>query len=85
MVPKGRRRRQHGCHEELRGFSIEMARGARKITARRSSVTKRPPAGNTKAMASLGWLYANGKGGAQDDTKAREWYQKAADAGTSKP
>jgi hypothetical protein len=30
---------------------------------------------------SLGVLYENGKGVAQDYDKAREWYQKAADAG----
>jgi len=32
-------------------------------------------------MNSLGDVYYDGRGVAQDDTKAREWYQKAADAG----
>jgi len=32
-------------------------------------------------MASMGSLYENGYGVAQDYGKAREWYQKAADAG----
>ena len=38
-------------------------------------------AGNQDAMNSLGDVYYDGRGVAQDDTKAREWYQKAADAG----
>jgi uncharacterized protein len=32
-------------------------------------------------MTSLGWLYRNGKGVAQDYAKAREWYEKAASKG----
>jgi TPR repeat protein len=32
-------------------------------------------------MNNLGWLYKNGQGVAQDYGKAREWFQKAADAG----
>ena len=31
-------------------------------------------------MIHLGWLYRDGWGVAQDYGKAREWYQKAADA-----
>ena len=34
--------------------------------------------GSTNAMFNLGFLYANGQGVAQDYTKAREWYEKAA-------
>jgi TPR repeat protein len=33
-------------------------------------------------MCNLGWLYQNGKV-ALDYGKAREWYQKAADAGNT--
>jgi TPR repeat protein len=33
-------------------------------------------------MTTLGWMYWKGLGGvAQDYVKAREWFQKAADAG----
>jgi TPR repeat protein len=32
-------------------------------------------------MSSLGWLYQNGQGVAQDYAKAREWYEKAAAKG----
>jgi TPR repeat protein len=31
----------------------------------------------------LGWLYEYSRGVAQDYDKAREWYQKAADAGNA--
>jgi TPR repeat protein len=34
-------------------------------------------------MTNLGWLYEKGKGVTQDYSKAREWYQKAADAGNA--
>jgi TPR repeat protein len=34
-------------------------------------------------MSNLGWLYENGQGVTQDYTKAREWYQKAAEAGNT--
>jgi uncharacterized protein len=34
-------------------------------------------------MNNLGWPYRNGWGVAQDYDKAREWYQKAADAGSA--
>ncbi|HYY27947.1 MAG TPA: hypothetical protein VE860_08390 [Chthoniobacterales bacterium] len=34
-------------------------------------------------MDNLGWLYENGKGVAQAYGKAREWFQKAADAGNT--
>ena len=34
-------------------------------------------------MAGLGDLYAEGKGGAKDYAKAREWYEKAADKGNA--
>jgi TPR repeat protein len=44
---------------------------------------KAADAGDTNAMNSLGWLYANGKGVTQDYGKAREWYQKAAAAGNT--
>jgi TPR repeat protein len=32
-------------------------------------------------MCNLGVMYRKGEGGVQDDAKAREWIQKAADAG----
>ena len=34
-------------------------------------------------MNNLGLLYQNGQGVAKDYQKAREWYQKAADAGNA--
>ena len=34
-------------------------------------------------MNSLGNLYYNGQGITQDDTQARQWYQKAAEAGNA--
>ena len=34
-------------------------------------------------MNDLGWLYRNGKGVAQDYAQAREWFQKAAEAGNN--
>ena len=37
--------------------------------------------GNAQSMFSLGQLYANGFGVAQDYVKAREWFEKAADKG----
>jgi hypothetical protein len=39
--------------------------------------------GNPSAMNNLGDLYYYGRGVAQDYGKAREWYQKAADAGNT--
>jgi TPR repeat protein len=33
---------------------------------------------DASAMTSLGWLYQNGQGVAQDYDKARVWYEKAA-------
>jgi uncharacterized protein len=42
---------------------------------------KAAAAGNPQAMYNLGWLYEKGWGVTQDDAQAREWYQKAADAG----
>jgi TPR repeat protein len=36
--------------------------------------------GDENAMTCLGVLYTNGQGVAQGNGKAREWYQKAADA-----
>jgi TPR repeat protein len=47
------------------------------------SLQKAADAGNATAMKDLGWLYANGQGVARDYDKAREWYQKAADAGSA--
>jgi len=39
-------------------------------------------AGNSRAMAALGWMYERGSGGLpQDDAEAAKWYRKAADAG----
>ena len=34
-------------------------------------------------MYNLGWMYENAWGVGQDLAKAREWYQKAADAGNT--
>jgi TPR repeat protein len=34
-------------------------------------------------MGNLGWLYQNGRGVVKDYAKAREWYQKAAEAGNA--
>src|SRR5262249_25606420 len=36
---------------------------------------------NDYAMNNIGRFYKNGYGGPQDDRKAREWYEKAANAG----
>ena len=44
---------------------------------------KAAEAGDTNAMFNLGLLYDNGQGVAQDYGKAREWYQKAAEAGNT--
>lgn len=38
----------------------------------------RAQAGDEVAQASLGWMYANGKGVPQDDVKALAWFHKAA-------
>jgi hypothetical protein len=40
--------------------------------------------GNATAQRFLGWMYERGKGLPQSDTKAFEWYQKAADCGDAK-
>ncbi len=40
--------------------------------------------GNAIAQRFLGWMYERGKGLPQSDTKAFEWYQKAADCGDAK-
>ncbi len=46
------------------------------------SLTKKAAdTGDADAMTSLGNLYANGQGEAQDFAEAREWYAKAADKG----
>ena len=37
--------------------------------------------GNAKAQLNLGFMYANGKGVAEDDAEAVKWYRKAADQG----
>jgi TPR repeat protein len=37
--------------------------------------------GDASAMNSLGALYYNGQGVAQDYAKVREWYEKSADKG----
>ena len=36
-------------------------------------------------MINLGALYADGQGVTQDYAKAREWYEKAADQGQTRP
>ena len=46
-----------------------------------AEATKRVAAGDAKAMALLGELYANGFGVPRDDKKAAEWYALAADRG----
>jgi hypothetical protein len=33
------------------------------------------------AQNNLGWMYLNGKGVAQDDAEAAQWYRKAAEQG----
>ena len=38
---------------------------------------------HVQAMNGFGWLYYTGKGGDHYYGKAREWYQKAADAGNT--
>ena len=41
-------------------------------------------AGNSRAMAALGWMYERGSGGLpQDDAEAAKWYRKGADAGNA--
>jgi uncharacterized protein YdaT len=40
--------------------------------------------GNAIAQRFLGWMYERGKGLPQSDTRAFEWYQKAADCGDAK-
>ena len=40
-------------------------------------------AGNTEAQYSLGMMYENGKGMAEDDSEAVKWYRKAAEQGHS--
>ncbi|MEZ5876950.1 MAG: SEL1-like repeat protein [Tepidamorphaceae bacterium] len=37
--------------------------------------------GNPMALNSLGWIYEQGDGVAQDYGASREWYLKAAEAG----
>ena len=46
-----------------------------------AEATKRVAAGDAKAMALLGELYANGFGVPRNDKKAAEWYALAADRG----
>ena len=38
-------------------------------------------AGNAEAQQALGWMYANGKGVAQNDAEAVKWWRLAAEAG----
>jgi len=41
-------------------------------------------AGNSRAMAALGWMYERGSGGLpQDDAEAARWYRKGAEAGNA--
>src|SRR6202030_642632 len=49
----------------------------------RLNAEKAAAGGNASAMYSLGVLYQIGRGVAQDYAKARDWYQKAADAGNT--
>ena len=38
---------------------------------------------NAYAQCNLGWMYANGRGVAQDDEQAVFWYRKAAEQGNA--
>ena len=46
-----------------------------------AAVRARAEAGDARAMAELGAMYARGQDVRQDDDDARRWYQKAAEAG----
>jgi TPR repeat protein len=48
-----------------------------------AELTKKAGAGDAKAQNELGWEYFNGKGVAQDYSKAAEWFQKAAIQGNA--
>lgn len=72
------------AHPDVVRFWVQLGRSyakAKRYTEARPFYEKAARAGDGGGMASMGWIYLNGFGVAQDLAAAREWFERAAAAG----
>ena len=78
--------RRRASPEEQKAEGDEASSGSAKISGEQlpaSALEKRASAGDVRTMVQTGDAFAIGRGGTQDYTKARQWYEKAAAKGDS--